>query len=305
MIDSHLVQTFMALARVGNFTRTADELGLTQAAVSQHIRRLEDQLGPLLIRRARQTELTPAGQALLEYGKTLAQAGKRLETRLADLDGEDGEISLISPGSVGLLLYPMLLGLQERHPGLSIRHRFAPDREVLAAVAETQYELGITTVRPDDSRLVASRFAQEPLELVLPAHEEGHSWEDLQRIGFIDHPDGQAMAARLLDRYFPHNHGIRTLPVRGFSNQIGLILEPVARGLGFTVIPRYARQAFGKPDRIRVVETPHPVVDTLWLIHRSEWPLPARATRVLEYLHGQVPQAWQEPADQPSLTTSA
>jgi|GEM_PF-5160747 len=64
----------------------------------------------------------------------------------------------------------------------------------------------------------------------------------------------------------------------------GLILEPVARGLGFTVLPRHARKAFAGQGKIRVAEQVAPVMDSLWLIYRSEWPLSARAAR------GGVPQ---------------
>src|SRR5690606_332178 len=88
-----------------------------------------------------------------------------------------------------------------------------------------------------------------------------------EQLGFIDHPDGQAMARRLLSRRFPDAPGVRNLPVSGYTNQITLILESVARGIGFTVIPRYARRAFA----IQVVENGAKVVDTLWLLHRAEW----------------------------------
>nr|WP_240954398.1 LysR family transcriptional regulator substrate-binding protein [Solimonas marina] len=176
-----------------------------------------------------------------------------------------------------MALYPVLLALQAEHRGLRVRHRFAPDREVLEAVLDNRYELGLTSVRPDDPRLAAAPFSEEPLELVVPASVRVEGWCDLQRLGFIDHPNGPSMANRLLRQAFPGNPGVRSLPVHGFSNQISLILEPVARGFGFTVIPRYARQAFARPEAIAVVETTSPVVDTLWLIHRSEWPLSACA----------------------------
>jgi DNA-binding transcriptional LysR family regulator len=288
MMNFQWLRTFTVLAEIGSFTRAAERLGLTQAAVSQHIGHLEDQLGPLLLRRPRNLELTPAGIALLQYGKEVEQADQRLKVRLADNEAENGEISLISPGSVGLSLYPILLELQEANPGFAVRHRFAPDREVLDAVLQNLYELGLASFKPDDPRLIATPFSEEPLELVVPANEDAKDWSDLERLGFIDHPDGQAMAGRLLGKNFPRNPGIRSLPCKGFSNQIGLILEPVARGLGFTIIPQYARQAFARPEAIRVIEFENPVVDTLWLIHRSEWPLSARAQNVVDYLKGRI-----------------
>jgi DNA-binding transcriptional LysR family regulator len=284
MLNPQWLRTFAALAELGNFTRTAERLDLTQAAVSQHVQRLEERLGPLLIRRPRQLELTPAGLALLDYCTEVSAADQRLQQRLSSADAEQGEISLITPGSIGLTLYRHLLDIQQAHPGLSIRHRFAPDTEVLAAVLDNRFELGLVTLPPTDARLTVSRFAEEPLELLAPVGVTLTDWTDLQRLGFIDHPDGQAMAGRLLSRRFPGHPGVHTLPCNGFTNQISLILEPVARGLGFSVLPRYARLAFSKPESIQVIGGAPPVIDTLWLLHRAEWPLTARAETVLNCL---------------------
>lgn len=293
MLNPQWLRSFVTLAELGNFTRTAERLDLTQAAVSQHIQRLEEQLGPLLVRHPRQIELTPAGRSLLDYCAETAAADQRLRQRLSADEAEAGDVRLITPGSIGLAFYPPLLELQRAHPGLHIHHRFAPDPDVLAAVLENRFELGLVTLRPDDPRLTVSRFAQEPLELVAPAGATVRTWSDLERLGFIDHPDGQAMAARLLSRRFPGKPGVRSLPCHGFSNQISLILEPVARGLGFSVLPRFARLAFSRPAGIQVVDadTKTPVVDTLWLLHRAEWPLSARAERVLQHMRQHVTTA--------------
>lgn len=64
----------------------------------------------------------------------------------------------------------------------------------------------------------------------------------------------------------------------------------MARGLGFTVLPRYAREAFERPEQIRVVESDVPVVDMLWLLHRAEWPLTARSQHVLAELRNALGQ---------------
>ncbi len=281
MYNPMWLRSFTQLARTGSFTRAADHIGITQAAVSQHLNRLEGELGPLLIRRSRQIELTPAGRALLDYCRELEQADKRLQLRLADSDVMSGEVSFITPGSIGLALYPLLLDLQQATPGLVIRHRFAPDPETLNAVLQNQYELGLVTLRPDDPRLKYEHFMEEELELIIPADRRIESWDDLVQLGFIDHPDGRAMATRLLGRYFPGNPGLSSLPFNGFVNQIGLILEPVARGLGFTVLPQHARKAFAHAELIQVVKHSTPVVDRLLLIHRAEWALSARAQRVV------------------------
>jgi DNA-binding transcriptional LysR family regulator len=284
MVDLHRLASFAAVAELGSFTRAAERLDLTQAAVSQHVQKLEAELGALLIRRRGALELTPAGHALMDFHRETLAASGRLAHRLTAEDADRGEISLITPGSIGLALYPCLLDMQQASLGLSIRHRFAPTHEIVEAVASNAFEIGLASLRPDDPRLHARQFAQEPLELVVPAGARIEAWEDLASLGFIDHPDGIEMASRLLSRRYPEAPSPRTLTRRGFTNQVALILEPVSRGLGFTVIPRYARQAFARQDLIRVLPGPLEVIDTIWLLHRVEWPMSARAARAVAAL---------------------
>ncbi|WP_017924129.1 LysR family transcriptional regulator, partial [Burkholderia glumae] len=159
LLNPKWLRTFETLVDTGNFTRAAERLGLTQAAVSQHLRHLEQQLGLLVIRRPRGIDVTPTGRVVLDYCAELARADRRLRSRLAEADAECGEISLITPGSIGLAMAPWLLDMQLETPGLVVRHRFAPDREVLEAVLSNRYEVGIVTLKPDDERLAARRFA--------------------------------------------------------------------------------------------------------------------------------------------------
>lgn len=287
MVNPLWLHTLVVVHETGSFTRAADRLDLTQAAVSQHISRLEAEFGPLLLRKPRQLELTPRGLVLLDFARQQAQAAERLRARLSDDDPHSGSVSLATPGSIGLLLYPLLLDQQQAHPGLILQHRFAPTPDIVQAVLAGRSDLGLVDQPPEHPSLVAEPFVREPLCLVVPNDGEEPSWQHLCQLGFIDHPDGRSMALRLLGRRYPGQR-FDAIPLRGFTNQIGLILEPVARGLGFTVLPRFAVTAFAKQEKIRVVESRIEVVDTLWLIYRAEWPLPARHQRLVETLKTQV-----------------
>ncbi|NDV11824.1 LysR family transcriptional regulator [Crenobacter sp. HX-7-9] len=287
MINPLWLRSLLAVVATGSFTRAAERLDITQAAVSQHIRHLEDRYGRLLLRERRQVELTPQGRLLFEYAEALAAATARLRARLADDDPTQGTVSLATPGSIGLALYPCLLDLQASHPGLQISHRFAPSAQIAAMLLDGQIEFGLSTRPPDDARLEASEFVDEALRLVLPAGHPKPDWGALQRLGMIGHPDCADMAARLFARCYPGQR-VSTLPERGFVNQIGLILEPVARGLGFTVLPQFALSAFGRPAGLYVVEQDPPVVDMLWLVTRREWPLSAAASHALEAMRAHL-----------------
>ncbi len=283
MINPLWMRSFVAISEHGSFTRAADSLNLTQAAVSQHLQRLEGELGQLLIRRPRNIELTPAGHILLAFAKEIDIASTRLRSRLANNDQHCGEISISTPGSIGLALYPRLLALQVEYPGLSIRYRAAPTSDIVAAVLDNRFELGLVTRLPEDGRITARPFTREKLCLILPANVQGESWPALMQLGFIDHPDGKEMATRLLSRRYPGERFDR-LPTRGFTNQIGMILEPVALGLGFTVLPRFAVEAYSNQQRLRIAEGKPDVIDNLWLIHRAEWPISAPAAWAMDFL---------------------
>lgn len=287
MVNPLWLHTLVVVHETGSFTRAAERLDLTQAAVSQHISRLEAEFGPLLLRKPRQLELTPRGLVLLDFARQQAQAAEQLRARLSDDDPHRGAITLSTPGSIGLLLYPLLLDQQQEQPGLTIQHRFAPTPDIVQAVLAGRSDLGLVDQPPEHPSLAAEPFAREPLCLVVPNDGEEQSWQHLCQLGFIDHPDGRSMAQRLLGRRYPGQR-VDEIPLRGFTNQIGLILEPVARGLGFTVLPRFAVTAFAQQEKIRVIQSSIEVIDTLWLIYRAEWPLPARHQRLVTVLKQRV-----------------
>ena len=89
-LDVDLLKTFAVLAETGNFTRTAEEVGRTQSAVSMQVKRLEELVGkPLLTREGRSNTLTSDGQMLLDYARRIDTAQRR---------GDDG---FHTPRSVG------------------------------------------------------------------------------------------------------------------------------------------------------------------------------------------------------------
>ncbi|WP_215779972.1 LysR family transcriptional regulator [Paludibacterium sp. B53371] len=283
MINPLWLRSFRAVVQHGNYTRAAEQLDLTQAAISQHMARLESATGSLFVRQGRSLELTPRGQALLDYSQELDIATHRLQQRLSSSGPLSGPVSLAVPGSVGLKLYPALLAWQCHHPAIRIDMRFAPEPGILSALLAQEVELGIVTLPPSDSRLHRTLLGQEALCLVLPASSQASRWQDLVDLGWIGHPDGVAMASRWLARAFPGKQ-LADIPQRGFINQIGMILQPVARGLGFAILPQYAVQAFPDQQAIRLWPLPQPVSDNLWLLRRREWPLSRAAALAAEQL---------------------
>ncbi len=259
MINITWLRTFCTLAEVGHFTRTAERLYMTQSGVSQHIRKLEEQLDTdLLIRQGKQFSLTNAGEQLYREAGEILQRLSNLEQRIGEDPPYEGLVRLMSPGSVGLKLYPQLLTLQQQHPKLVIDYRFAPNADIEQAFIS------------DDETISCKPMAQEALILVTPATTVEPSWEQLMALGFIDHPDGAHHAGMLLTANYEQFQHINDFEKKGFSNQIGLILEPVSRGIGFTVLPAHAVAAYPKPELINSHHLPVAVSETLYLAVRRQ-----------------------------------
>lgn len=148
------LRAFESTARLASFTRAADELAVTQGAISRQVRHLEERLGTtLFVRAARGVRLTPAGarfeRAVREALEGLAGATAELT---ADRDG--GPITVGATSAMASLwLMPRLTGFQRREPSLEIRV-LASDRdrdrasdEVDLAIEYARQSLGGTGVQ--------------------------------------------------------------------------------------------------------------------------------------------------------------
>ncbi|MBM3599581.1 MAG: transcriptional regulator GcvA [Alphaproteobacteria bacterium] len=115
------MRAFEAAARHMNFTRAAEELGLTQSAISHQIRSLEDQMGlQLFLRQPRQPKLTAEGQRLAEAVRDgLGRIAGVVQALREVKDDRTLTVSLL-PGFAVKWLFPRLIRFDERHPDIQI-----------------------------------------------------------------------------------------------------------------------------------------------------------------------------------------
>jgi len=266
MINPVWLRSFCTLVEVGHFTRTAETLHMTQSGVSQHVRKLEEHLGqPLLIRQGKKFTLTSTGDRLYQEGQKLIFSLADLEKRVALDPAHEGIVKVASPGSVGLKLYPHLLGLQKRYPKLIVEYQFAPNSEIERLIRDHKVDIGLMTCLSSMLEVSLKPIAQEALLLVTPSDLLVPSWDQLVELGFIDHPDGAYHAGQLLSVNFPEFQSSHQFKRSGFSNQINLILEPVSMGLGFTVLPSHAVGAFKECDKVKIHRLSNSVSETLYM----------------------------------------
>lgn len=280
MLNATWLNTFTTLCEIGHFTRAADRLNMTQPGVSQHLRKLEQQLGqPLISQQGKSFTLTPAGESVYALGLSRRREEKALRDAIQTDDQNTGELRIACSGSFAMLLYPALLPWMQTAPDLSIHLVAAPQADILSGLLDGRFDLGVLGADPDHARLQARHLGREELCLILPAdtHDPVTTFADLDQRGFIAHPDGYAYADDLLHRNFPGSYpGADRLRLRGYVNQIGQIPAPVAQGVGYTLLPRSGVEAFAQKDRLRLVQLPERRWHELWLATRRGRPLAAR-----------------------------
>lgn len=121
-LNLNWVRSFEASARLLSFTKAAQELGMTQAGVSQHMRMLEQQLGErLFVRLPRAVRLTDAGEA---YLRVVRESLERLRLGTSDIfgSGNEGAVRLrAEPGFVSYWLAPRLKAFLSSYPEISLQ----------------------------------------------------------------------------------------------------------------------------------------------------------------------------------------
>ncbi len=260
------LRRFVAVADELHFTRAAARLGISQPALSLHIRQLEEELGVALFRRTRRrVELTAAGEVLLtEARRTLTQLDWAVG---AARRAEQGEVGRLALGFVGPATYsvlpPILRAFHERFPDVELDVDELNTGQQLPALRDGRLQLGF--LRPP---MPADRegLVIEPIlrEAVVVALQRGHPLAGDSRVHLGDLAEETLLIFRrdleptLYDSYMRlcTDAGI-TPRVLHEANPLHLIVGLVAAGLGFALLPASVRK-LQRPDVVYRPLHPHP-----------------------------------------------
>jgi LysR family transcriptional regulator, low CO2-responsive transcriptional regulator len=179
------LKVFEAVARHLSFTRAAEELHLTQPAVSAQVKELESHAGLALFERiGRRTYLTEAGTTLLGYARAILTQLRDAEEALARQKGVAGGRLNVAVISAGDYFFPRLLALfVARHPGVTLNLTVHNREELLHRLAENMTDLAVMVRPPQDADVVAEAFAPHAYVLVAP---RGHALAGRRRVPLAD-----------------------------------------------------------------------------------------------------------------------
>jgi LysR family transcriptional regulator, low CO2-responsive transcriptional regulator len=167
------LKVFECVARHLSFTRAAEELHLTQPAVSTQIKELESHTGlPLFEQLGRKTYLTRAGTEMLHHARQIIQQFREAEEAMQQLKGVSGGKLNVAVISAGDYFFPRLLAeFARRHSGVVMNLTVHNRAELLRVLADNQTDLAIMVRPPSDADMMCESFAPHPYVIVAsPAH---------------------------------------------------------------------------------------------------------------------------------------
>jgi DNA-binding transcriptional LysR family regulator len=274
-MDSRRLLVFRQVARAGSISGAARVIGWTQPAVSQQLRTLEREVGSrLLLRGSSGVELTEPGRVLLARADAVAgqlhMAGEELAA-LTQL--RRGTVRLAAYPSAAATLVPRVVAaLLERHPDIDVTLTEAEPPEAIGLVQAGDVDVAL--VFSYDGLPVAGAglrwipLAEEPVHLVMPP---GHRLAQRTRIDAADLADEPWIMGCARCR----EHAVSLCAAAGFeprvrhvSDDFLVVQNLVAVGLGVTLLPHSALEAYRHPD---VLLRPSPAWGTrsYGVVHRD------------------------------------
>lgn len=242
-MDIASLHAFVTIADSGSFSLAADQLHLTQPAVSKRVATLEEELRVRLFDRlGRTVRLTEAGAVLLPRARRILAEVDDSRRALRNLSGVvTGSLTLATSHHIGLhRLPPVLRAFTARHPRVRLDMRFMDSEIACAAVLRGEVELAIVTLPPRvDPPLTTVPLWPDPLIAVA---SRAHPLAELATVlpqQLQDHAailPGEATFTRRIVQTELARLGVE-IPVAFATNYLETIKMMVAVGLGWSVLP--------------------------------------------------------------------
>lgn len=233
--------TFVTLAEVKNFTKTAEKLLMSQPSVSLHIKNLEKEFQTKLFKRSpKYLKITPTGEILYDRAKQMITIYE--QTKLDILEHHNsikGQLKIGASFTIGEYILPSLLrDLQKEFPEIELQVMIGNTEEIIESVRLYQVDIGLIEGQTNEKELSVHPFMQDEMFIVgandhILARKGEVLIEDLQNQSWITREVGSGTR-----EYFNHvirSNGLKIKSILTISSNQG-IKETVINGMGLALL---------------------------------------------------------------------
>lgn len=284
---------FEAVARHLSFTRAAEELHLSQPAVSMQIRQLEEASGlPLLEKLGKSIHLTEAGREMYNYSRSISQQLTELDEVLEGLKGvQRGHLRLSVATTANSFATRVLGAFSERYQGTTYTLDVTNRKSLLDQLVHNQTDIVIMGKPPEDMDFEVQSFMENPLVVVAP---QSHPLVDepgpipLQRLEsetFVvrELESGTRIA---MERFFKERNIQLKTGIETTSNSA--IKHAVEAGLGLGIVSLHTLELELETGRLKILNVDDfPILRHWHVVHCRGKRLPPIAQAFLRFLTGE------------------
>ena len=285
----HQLKVFEATARLGSFTRAAEELLITQPTVSSQIKQLSKATGlPLFEQIGKRLYLTEAGKELLTTCQDIFECMENFEMKVADLKGTKQGRLRLSAITTAKYFVPRLLGsFCQQYPGIDVSLEIINHQQIERRMIENEDDLYILSQIPETVDLCARPFLDNPLVVVAP---KNHPLAGLKHISitslngepFIMREPGSGTRKAVQNLFEEQGVSVQVRLQLG-SNEA--IKHSIAGGMGISVLSQHALISEGTDSELTVLDVEHFPIQRRWYVtYLAGKKLSIIAQTFLEYL---------------------
>lgn len=255
------LRAFHAVATLGNFTKAADALSLSQQAVSFQIKSLEDEVGNRLLKRqGKNLELTETGEILSRFAKQILDLYSAAEDALGQHTGVvGGSLNIGATGSIAKYCLPAAISeFRKTHPSVSVSVSVSNSGDIADLLAQEAVDLGVISGGPVElSRFIVEPFFDDELVFIAAAdnpivNKQPLSLSELLSCQYIIREKGSG-TRDLMEGYF-RDRGVdlATLPIAAVMGTTESVKASVASSNGIAMV---SRLSLGTENGLTILET--------------------------------------------------
>ncbi|MFS2224841.1 LysR family transcriptional regulator [Pantoea sp. B65] len=293
MLNLEQLATFRLVIARGSFSAAAQQLALSQPAVSLQVRQLEHYFQARLVERTgKGIKATAAGQSLLEHSENIELAIASARQSVASHAQEiSGTITIGTGATACIHLLPAILRqLHHDYPLLTIAVTTGNTRQMVSAVEDNRVDIGLVTLPATGKNVAIAPLMQDELVAIFAQSDTSScaapDADHLHPLPVIIFESGSGTRA-LIDQWFAQS-GHRVKPVMELGN-IEAIKQMVIAGLGYSIVPRMAVSTATQRQGLSVHSLHPPLTRTLGSVMRQDKPLSRGMIKLLAGLDTRQP----------------
>ena len=283
------LQVFEKVASHLNYSRAAEELYLSQPAVSMQIKQLEENIGlPLFEQMGKKIFLTEAGRELFHYSRNIAQQLAEMEAVFDEMKGlEQGKLTLSVVNTANYFTPRLLAKFCQMHPNINVILQVANRDAVLKQLADNSTDLAIMGQPPDGLDISAEPFMDNPLVVIAAP---GHPLARLKRVKFaqlaqetfLSREQGSGTRSAM-ERIFAEHHIQPRISMEMETNEA--IKQAVQAGMGLGILSLHSIELELETKRLAIVNVENfPLMRHWFVAHRSNKRLSSAALAFKAFL---------------------